>query len=237
MSPAKLEEENRRLVERERLDVAPTTVLGLFVVGRLARRHGMAVRLEPSDGARRHRDRARSRSGCSACCRPASRSGRPRPAARPLPPEIEAIEAIECRARSGRSPGSRQRRATIAAIVRPTAERRAPPPQPVGRASVARVTVAHRAAAAAARRTRRAEAAGRACERTASGLARRDPRGAHGRPIAVPGRRRAPTQRLTRDPEAERDAMNDYLSGLARGGEPTTSTEQPSGSTLAERHS
>jgi hypothetical protein len=46
----------------------------------------------------------------------------------------------------------------------------------------------------------------------------------------------APTQRLTRDPDAERAAMNDYLSGLARGGEPTED-EQPSSSTLAERHS
>jgi hypothetical protein len=43
-------EENRRLVERERLDVAPTTVLGLFVVGRLARRHGLSVRLDPTPG-------------------------------------------------------------------------------------------------------------------------------------------------------------------------------------------
>src|SRR5690606_7258449 len=42
MSPARLAEENRRLVERERLDVAPTSVLGLFVVGRLARRHGLS---------------------------------------------------------------------------------------------------------------------------------------------------------------------------------------------------
>jgi hypothetical protein len=41
-------DENRRLVERERLDVAPTNVLGLFVVGRLARRHGLFVRLESS---------------------------------------------------------------------------------------------------------------------------------------------------------------------------------------------
>jgi signal transduction histidine kinase len=50
MSAARLEEENRRLVERERLDVAPTRVLGLFVVGRLARRHGLGVRLDPSPG-------------------------------------------------------------------------------------------------------------------------------------------------------------------------------------------
>jgi hypothetical protein len=29
--------------------------------------------------------------------------------------------------------------------------------------------------------------------------------------------REEPTVRLTRDPEAERDALNDYLSGLNRG--------------------
>ncbi len=46
----RIAEENRRLVDRERLDVAPTTVLGLFVVGRLARRHGLNVRLEPTPG-------------------------------------------------------------------------------------------------------------------------------------------------------------------------------------------
>jgi signal transduction histidine kinase len=45
MTAARLAEENRRLVERERLDIAPTSVLGLFVVGRLARRHGLAVEL------------------------------------------------------------------------------------------------------------------------------------------------------------------------------------------------
>jgi signal transduction histidine kinase len=50
MSSARLAEENRRLVDRERLDVAPTTVLGLFVVGRLARRHGLAVRLSATPG-------------------------------------------------------------------------------------------------------------------------------------------------------------------------------------------
>jgi len=42
--------ENDRLVSRERLDVAPTTMLGLFVVGRLARRHGIDVRLLPTPG-------------------------------------------------------------------------------------------------------------------------------------------------------------------------------------------
>lgn len=48
MKPPRLAEENQRLVERERLDVAPTSVLGLFVVGRLARRHGLNVILVPT---------------------------------------------------------------------------------------------------------------------------------------------------------------------------------------------
>jgi hypothetical protein len=51
MTVERLAEENGRLVERERLDIAPTKVLGLFVVGRLARRHSLAVQLvQTSDG-------------------------------------------------------------------------------------------------------------------------------------------------------------------------------------------
>jgi hypothetical protein len=50
MKPPRLAEENQRLVERERLDVAPTSVLGLFVVGRLARRHSLGVTLIPTNG-------------------------------------------------------------------------------------------------------------------------------------------------------------------------------------------
>jgi signal transduction histidine kinase len=50
MSDEQLVEENRRLVERERLDLAPTDVLGLFVVGRLARRHGLSVQLRETPG-------------------------------------------------------------------------------------------------------------------------------------------------------------------------------------------
>lgn len=41
----RLAEENARLTRRERLDLAPSEVLGLFVVGRLARRHGIEVTL------------------------------------------------------------------------------------------------------------------------------------------------------------------------------------------------
>ncbi len=50
MSPERLEAENARLAQRERLDLAPTEVLGLFVVGRLARRHGMSVTLSATPG-------------------------------------------------------------------------------------------------------------------------------------------------------------------------------------------
>lgn len=50
MSEERLVEENGRLTRRERLDLAPTKVLGLFVVGRLARRHRMTVALMPTLG-------------------------------------------------------------------------------------------------------------------------------------------------------------------------------------------
>ncbi|WP_326945053.1 nitrate- and nitrite sensing domain-containing protein [Amycolatopsis sp. NBC_01307] len=45
MTAEKMAQENKRLVERERLELAPTSVLGLFVVGRLARRHELGVEL------------------------------------------------------------------------------------------------------------------------------------------------------------------------------------------------
>ncbi|WP_262702902.1 MULTISPECIES: sensor histidine kinase [Streptomyces] len=46
----RLEEENARLVRRERLDLVPTKVLGLFVVGSLARRWGIRVTLSRTPG-------------------------------------------------------------------------------------------------------------------------------------------------------------------------------------------
>jgi signal transduction histidine kinase len=45
MGSDRLAEENARLVRRERLDLVPTKVLGLFVVGTLARRWGITVTL------------------------------------------------------------------------------------------------------------------------------------------------------------------------------------------------
>lgn len=50
MPAERIERENTRLVSRERLDLAPTDLLGLFVVGRLARRHGLSVRLSDTPG-------------------------------------------------------------------------------------------------------------------------------------------------------------------------------------------
>ncbi|MEV7991345.1 ATP-binding protein [Streptomyces sp. NPDC086077] len=50
MSAERLTEENGRLVRRERLDLVPTKVLGLFVVGNLARRWEIGVTLSRTPG-------------------------------------------------------------------------------------------------------------------------------------------------------------------------------------------
>ncbi|MFJ5261924.1 ATP-binding protein [Streptomyces sp. NPDC088387] len=50
MSAERLTEENARLVRRERLDLVPTKVLGLFVVGTLARRWEIGVALSRTPG-------------------------------------------------------------------------------------------------------------------------------------------------------------------------------------------
>ncbi len=50
LSPDRLAQENARLERRERLDLVPTEVLGLFVIGRLARRHNIGVVLSPTAG-------------------------------------------------------------------------------------------------------------------------------------------------------------------------------------------
>jgi signal transduction histidine kinase len=47
MPPERMAEENQRIVRRERIDLVPTDVLGLFVVGRLCRRHGLRAWLVP----------------------------------------------------------------------------------------------------------------------------------------------------------------------------------------------
>ncbi|MFE4654259.1 nitrate- and nitrite sensing domain-containing protein [Streptomyces sp. NPDC056707] len=50
MSAERMAEANSRMMSRERLDLTPTDVLGLFVVGRLCRRHGLQIELTPTPG-------------------------------------------------------------------------------------------------------------------------------------------------------------------------------------------
>jgi len=50
MSPEQLGELNRRLMEQQDVDVSVSRMMGLFVVSRLARRHGISVQLRPSSG-------------------------------------------------------------------------------------------------------------------------------------------------------------------------------------------
>jgi signal transduction histidine kinase len=50
MPDERLAEENARIAHRERLDLVPSQVLGLFVVGRLARRHQLTVDLSHTPG-------------------------------------------------------------------------------------------------------------------------------------------------------------------------------------------
>lgn len=50
MTPERLDEENARLIRRERLDLVPTKVLGLFVVGTLARRWEITVTMSRTPG-------------------------------------------------------------------------------------------------------------------------------------------------------------------------------------------
>ena len=102
LSAERVAEENARLTRRERLDLAPSEVLGLFVVGRLSRRHDRAA--EP--GARRRH----------VAVRPADRrgAGDPAPPARRQPGASRrgAHRAHRGhRRRGGRRPGCRSARA------------------------------------------------------------------------------------------------------------------------------
>jgi len=210
MGPARLEEENRRLVERERLDLAPTTMLGLFVVGRLARRHGLAVRLHQSEGRGitatvRIPARLLNTSGVA----PRSSGARPPLAAvatvdedntEPFdwftPPHVDDVPAIGAPA-----VGAIAAAPPPVVFVDPEPTIEAPPPPP-----------------------------------TRAGLTQRVP-GAHLVEAFRDGSLDAPTVRTARDPEAERDAINDFLAGMARGVDADGAPEVPtSRQTAAERH-
>jgi signal transduction histidine kinase len=254
LGPARLEEENQRLVERERLDVAPTTVLGLFVVGRLARRHGLSARLDHSDGR-----------GVTATVRiplsllstgkivgppPTSTRMRPLPAIR--------LDLFE---NSGepfgwfdprRSPGTTGRASTqpVPAPAAPALPVRIPGPpgqRPAAEAASWRGEVA-RGQVPRGEVPRGEVPRGQVPQRdlprgeappgqlTSAGLARRVP-GTHMVEVArtQPQAPAARPARAKRDPEAEREALNDYLSGLSRDSD-NDGPARPTGPTLAERH-
>ncbi|MFF0199947.1 ATP-binding protein [Streptomyces sp. NPDC005017] len=100
LSRDRLAEENARLVRRERLDLVPTRVLGLFVVGALARRWGIGVRLS----------RTRGGGVTAAVTVPASLLASTGPAAAPVPAPAAAVPAGA--AAAAPAPGSRT--ATVA---------------------------------------------------------------------------------------------------------------------------
>jgi len=252
MGAVRLAEENRRLVERERLDVAPTTVLGLFVVGRLARRHGLTVLLEHSEGR-----------GITVAIRVPVRLlslapvlAQPLVPARLRPERPLEIEAEEVDFESGEPfewfspPGELIAIAapvTVAPAAVAPAEEVASNAAAVGRASVPDVdptlaplprrTVSAQPDIAVQRDVPTAsDAVGESAVLLRAGLIRRVP-GTHMVDAVRDLPDEEPTERIVRDPEAERAALNDYLSGLALGDGSAAQPEQPSRSTLAERHS
>jgi signal transduction histidine kinase len=275
MSPGRLDEENRRLLERERLDVAPTRVLGLFVVGRLARRHGLGVRLDPSPGrgitasvvipARLLLGHAAGVGGPHVPAGPQH----PSPALGVVPPL--AIEAIRTAVDSGPFPwlGAQSELVAIAGAPAyapvdasasettsesPVADwsdgtgfpdRSWPPPTGSDGATVADAATA---AGGLPRRNTTMRPVGAQSDdafedddQTGSlppmrgGLSQRIP-GTHLAEAIRDGDDLSVTPRGARDPDTERDELNEYLSGFARfAGEPES--ERDSQPTLAERHS
>jgi signal transduction histidine kinase len=247
MNAERLAQENRRLVERERLDVMPTTMLGLFVVGRLARRHGLRVQLQPTPGG-----------GTTAVVTiplrllaPASAARavpRPRVPARfdrPLPPPPLALTSTPF-AWFGGPPGTPagtsapvvngavldvKRTATSSTGGAPSATSgKAPPPSwptPAVRPEAPGLAEGVRPGAGAGRAPaahfglpRRPELTGRAEEPvklTRGGLTRRTP-GNHLLPIHA---QTTPDSRgPARDPLAERAALDSFVAGAARVVEP-----------------
>ncbi|WP_432174075.1 ATP-binding protein [Streptomyces sp. Tue6028] len=117
MSPERLVEENARLIRRERLDLAPTEVLGLFVVGGLSRRWGIEVALSRTPGGgvtatvaipASHLLLAGPAQGAAHILPPARRSGagEPRPARTETPSGSSGLpRRIPARPRPGEAPG------------------------------------------------------------------------------------------------------------------------------------
>jgi signal transduction histidine kinase len=218
MTAGRLAEENRRLVERERLDIVPTSVLGLFVVGRLARRHGLTIQLVPTPGG-----------GTTATVAippglhdsPASSASPTRtPVALPrrpvLAPAVPAIPSVPGTfpwfARVTDQKGGLQRRVPGAQL--PAATPRVPdrPQHDAHDAAAARTTMdALQTALARAASTTAPPPAGPAP------LTRRTPGAnlAPGLRDTAPGAAVRRHTRPPRDPEAERAAFDGFVAGLA----------------------
>lgn len=218
MGSDRLAEENARLVRRERLDLVPTKVLGLFVVGTLARRWGITVTLARTPGGGVTSTvtvPVELLATTPAAPRPQAPTAAPTPAAPAAPAPAAAPAEAETEA------------ATPAATVTGPAPAPAAPPAPGGglprrapRRPLDEPVHSHAAADAAPADTARpaveapaAEAAPAAPAPTPGGLRRRV-RGAtlEGRPDAAP---LAAAPRMV-DAEAVRDSMEEFEEAVRR---------------------
>ncbi|MBE1576469.1 nitrate- and nitrite sensing domain-containing protein [Amycolatopsis roodepoortensis] len=216
MTAERLAEENRRLVERERLELAPTSVLGLFVVGRLARRHGLKVELtetEPGAGITAritipptlltYRPPTPKSVPAPPVWPTAEPSDEPEPPSRPEPaahePPTLAIAGMI--PRGGQRTGDfRWFRKTDGEIAEPAP---VPVPEPVYQAPAPTLTAADPG-------------------ETRGGLRRRV-KGAQ-----LPGAPEAPTRQKSRhDPEAAKAAFDGFEAGLAKATAPPAAVPAP----------
>ncbi|MCS0602167.1 HAMP domain-containing protein [Streptomyces sp. LP11] len=186
MSTERLAEENARLIRRERLDLVPTKVLGLFVVGALARRWETAVELTRTPGG-----------GVTAeVSLPPSLLLAPAPVTEPKPAAVPA--------RVPSSPAPAPARATVAEGTGPLPRRiprRDPEPGPE------HTPTADAAPATPAAPTEPGTDAARPLRRRVRGATLRTTTGAAPTaPAAVPAR----------DAEAERDALEEFEAAVAR---------------------
>jgi len=256
MTAERLAQENSRLVSRERLDIAPTTMLGLLVVGRLARRHGLTVRLLPTPVTGVTAEiliptelflwgspKGAPHDPAPTSQRPAMRGGAapvaaimaegpdfgwfnpPGAAVMGQPNDnapvngrlLEAAEPTRAGLRR-RQPGASQADIDLPIARPPTGgAHRDPDAERAGLDAFAHGTA--RAAMSAPTDT---------ADRSRGGLQRRRPgehlaealRAETADPRSHP--RAASSRQVARDPEAERDALNGFLNGLARASDPHT---------------
>jgi anti-sigma regulatory factor (Ser/Thr protein kinase) len=246
MTAARMAEENERIEMRERLDVMPTAVLGLFVVGRIARRHGMSVQLRPTAGTGVTVDITVPRSLLQAV--PMAQPVIPAMPVAAAAPVIDARERFEGRARVrppaepqpvGESRGGlrrRERPGDAPAVPEPIAARgpvvRDPEAERAGlnaferqfaRGAQQQSEFAARYASGGQSGVQMHNATRADAGMTPGGLRRRRPGehlAAELRELSPSDRRRPdlrPDYRLpARDAEAERAALADYSAGLAR---------------------